>query len=285
MNSVLSTLADTIERQSVPVDQYLQQIKGHQMINPFQYPGNLRIGDELPDEFWGEKGIRRIVADHVHFGPAVADPGTVLGGCSLVEMADWTELTDNSSWDKLYSKLIKPLKKRDFQFIFHLGDVAYKPVFGIDEVLDVIGDYSSCGQVTLMLDVHEADTLWCRLNGRNADAVQSGNGSPTAKDRYLFIFNTMSIDFLVVLQAGHAMQFSREGQANVSGLLPVSIGGVINARVRFSAGYQLGLLLQLDALHCTALGLAVSGVYARLSSGTGSLPLVEHIRSWLTSFN
>jgi hypothetical protein len=308
MNSVLSDLAGSIREQSISVEQYLQQLRAHQIINPFRYPGNWRIGDPMPEEFLDKKGIRRVIVDHVHFGPAEEDPGAILGRCSLVELADWTELVDNGAWDSLYSKWIKPLRRRDFQFIFHLGDVAYKPVFGIDEVLDVIGDYSSCGQVTLILDTHEADTLWCRLNGIRTDGSMPGTGAhpdggnfgtgahpdggmpttgawsgcgssaSTARDRWLFLFNTMSIDFLIVLQAGHAMQFSREGQFNLTGPPPVGIGGVINARIRFSAGYQLGLLLQLDAPHCTVLGLAVAGAYGKLSSGSSAQLLVEYLQ-------
>ena len=284
MNSVLSSLAGSIQEHSPSVEQYLQQLRGHQIINPFRYPGNLRIGDPMPEEFLDGKGIRRVIVDHVHFGPAEEDPGAILGGCSLVELADWTELVDNGAWDKLFSNWIKPLRKRDFQFIFHLGDVAYKPVFGIDEVLDVIGDYSSCGQVTLILDTHEADTLWCRLNGTSGTGASTGCGSSASndRDRWLFIFNTKSIDFLIVLQAGHAMQFSREGQFNLTGPPPVGIGGVINSRIRFSAGYQLGRLLQLDAPHCTVLGLAVAGAYGKLSSGPSARPLVEYLQNWLS---
>lgn len=93
MISVLSTLAGIIRKQSVPVDQFLQQAEEHQIANPFQYPGNIRIGDPIPDEFWNTNGIRRVVLDHVHFGPAVADLATILSGSSLIEFADWARWT------------------------------------------------------------------------------------------------------------------------------------------------------------------------------------------------
>ncbi|HVU97664.1 MAG TPA: hypothetical protein VHE34_20715 [Puia sp.] len=308
ITSVLGELAGTIQEQSVPVEQYLRQLRAHQMVNPFRHPGAIRIADAIPEEFLGNKGIRRVIVDEV--GVAAEDASGILGRCSLVELADWTELVDNGAWDKLYSTWIKPLGKRDFQFIFHLGDVAYKPVFGIDEVLDIIGDYSSRGRVTLMLDGHEADTLWCRLNGRNPGAGDSGatarvssewasfaaargltardSGARdvvvrdcTPQDRWLSLFNTMSIDFLIVLQAGHAVQFSREGQFNLNGPPPVGIGGVINGRIRFSAGYQLGLLLRLDPQHCCVLGMAVAGAYGKLASGSGAELLVEYLRNWI----
>jgi len=297
MNSVLTTLAGTIQEQSVPVEQYLQQLRAHQIVNPFRYPGTTRIAEAIPEEFLDQKGIRRVIVDEI--GVAAGDASGILGGCSLIELADWTELVDNGAWDKLYSNWIKPLRKRDFQFIFHLGDVAYKPVFGIDEVLDIIGDYSSRGQVTLMLDGHEADTLWCRLNGSNSgerDPFSAARGLTARdsgardvvvrdcmpQDRWLSLFNTMSIDFLIVLQAGHAVQFFREGQFNLNGLPPVGIGGVINGRIRFSAGYQLGLLLRLDPQHCCVLGMAVAGAYGKLASGSGAELLVEYLENWIS---
>jgi hypothetical protein len=176
---------------------------------------------------------------------------------------------------------MKPLNKRDFQFIFHLGDTAKKRVFEVDEVLDIIGDYSSYGRVTLILDNHEADNLWRQLNGRDPESFIPGLGSPVAHDRYLALFNTMGIGSLVVFYGCGAVHFSREGQFRLGKESPVSLREIINGRGRFSAGYQLGLLLRLDAPHCTALGLAVSDGCTAASAGPASTLLLEFIQNWL----
>ena len=282
MTSVLSTLVAIIREHSIPVDRFLQQIEEHQIANPFQYPGNIRIGDTIPDEFLQATGIRRIVLDHVHFGPAVADRATILGGSSLIEFADWAETGDAScSWQTFYSQVIQPLNKRDFQFIFHLGDTATRRVFEVDEVLDIIGDYSTYGHVTLILDSHEADDLWCQLNGLDPASFIPGLGSPGARDRYIALFDTMGIDSLVVLYDVRALHFSREGQFHLGKESPVSLREIINGRNRFSAGYQLGLLLRLDATHCTTLGLVVSGGYTGAPARPASTLLLEFIRDWL----
>jgi hypothetical protein len=68
--SVLSTLGDILQNNRAPVDRFLQQIDQREVINPFQNPIDLGIGDPLPDEFLATNGIYRIVVDHVRRDPA-----------------------------------------------------------------------------------------------------------------------------------------------------------------------------------------------------------------------
>ena len=102
------------------------------------------------------------------------------------------------------------MTERDLQFVFHLGDVSQRLSFEIDEALDIMGDYATYGKVVLKLDCREADNLWCKLNGYNAVSL-CDFGSPQARERYLFLFNTMSIDSLLVVDGSRTLQFSRGG--------------------------------------------------------------------------
>jgi hypothetical protein len=263
--AMLSTLAGIIREHSVPVDQFVRH-----------------ICEPIHGGSWEKLGIRRLTSDPLDGNPVIPDQWN---SCGIIEFEDWAAVDDASGlWDRLYLDVIKPLKKRDFQFIFHLGDVAKKPVFEIDEVLDIMCDYASYGKVTLILDDYEADNLWCRLNGRNPNASLSGVGSPAAEERYLFLFNTMKADALLVLRGCHAMLFSRNGQFDLAGRCPVSIREVINTRDRFSAGYQMGLWLQLETPYCIALGLAVSGGYPEASSGAGSAIILAYLQDWISGF-
>lgn len=203
------------------------------------------------------------------------------GSRKIFEFSDWAATGDASSrWQKLYSDTIKPMSQRDLQFIFHLGDVAGRKVFEVDEVLDIIGDFSHYGLVTLILDTHEADTLWCRLNGQNRDAVLSGDGATTAQERYRFLFNTMRTDSLVILEGLRARQVSRDGQIQLTGPSAISVLGMINARTRFSIGYQLGLLLELGALSGVVLGLAVSATCTNPLSSPNAAALLAYLNNW-----
>jgi hypothetical protein len=170
--------------------------------------------------------------------------------------------------------------KRDLHFIFHLGNVAKKLVFDIDEVLDIIGDYASHGKVTLILSNDEAGNLWNKLNGCSSDV--SGAGSPLTKEKYQFIFNTMRIDFLAVIQGNSAVQLSREGEVVLPGRPLVRYSEPANARARFSIGYQMGLLLQLKTWDHIALGLTVLGAEPDPAQGLNSSKLLAYIHSWIS---
>jgi len=264
--SMLSTLAGIIREFNVPVDQYLRQMGEPIISNPFQSiasTGRIRIdgpgGSVAPNE-----------------------RSSLFSSAPIIEFKDWAAVQNASGlWDGLYTGVIKPLKKRDFHFIFHLGNVAKKLVFDIDEVLDIIGDYSSFGKVMLMLNHDEAGDLWNKLNGCSPDAGISRSESPQAKCH--FIFNTMKIDSLVFLNEDSAVQLSRDrGEVFLPGRPPAGTSGIINARERFSVGYQMGLLLQLKTWDCMALGLAVSGGYTEPSSGMGSAQLLTYIHDWVS---
>jgi hypothetical protein len=84
--------------------------------------------------------------------------------------------------------VIKPLPKRDFEFVFYLGDVKKLHAFEVEEALDIMGDYTSHGRVTLVLDENEADSLYNKLNGPCLKT----------KEKYRFLFNTMNIDVLLI---------------------------------------------------------------------------------------
>jgi hypothetical protein len=204
----------------------------------------------------------------------------------IIEFADWAA-TDNASalWQKVFSDSINGSGRHDYQFIFHLGDIEDKKVFELDEVLDIIGDYSSYGKVSMILDTREADVLWCRLNGRGADAIVSGPASVPAAVRYQFIFNTMRIDYLAVLQGSRVIHFSRDGQMQLASPTPVTILGIINARNRFSIGCQLGVLLGQDCPHSVALGLAVSGAWSGPVSAPDATALLDYMKEWQNRIN
>ena len=288
---VLSTLTGIIRDFSGPIDQYMRQIGEHEILNPFQ--SNAQTGFESVSEtasngFWERLGIRRLTVDQwsrVKDETQVKELSGIFSNSPIIEFADWAGV-DNASgfWDGLYTDVVKSLDKRDLHFIFHLGDVAKKPVFEIDEILDIIGDYSSRGKVTLMLDDYEADNLWSRLNGRSPETFTTRFGSPEALERYQSLYYTMKISALLILNGNRVILFSQNGQFDLAGRLPAGIQEAINTRGRFSAGYQMGLLLQLEIADCIALGLAVSGGYPESMSGTGSALLLDYIQNWVNIF-
>jgi len=261
--SLLSTLEGILREHAGPVDQYLRQMDEEVVTNPFIDPAAtayVRIATSMPDQTLIDR----------------------LGTCQIIGFMDWAAMHDGTGvWDGLYTDVIKPLKKRDFHFVFHLGDVANKMVYDIDEVLDIIGDYSAYGKVTLILDNDEAGVLWNKLNGPNPDTANAAYGSPKASEKYRFLFNTMTIDSLVILHGYSAVQLSREGKLALPGMPPPG-NAVTNDRIRFCAGYAMGLLLQLGPWQCMALGLALAGAHAESPTGLDASQLITHIHDWIS---
>ncbi len=238
--SLLTTLSDILRDRTDSVNQYLQRMDEQVVINPFLHPdatAYVRIAESMPDA---------TLVNH-------------LSKCQIVGFTDWAAMQDGTGlWDGLYTDVIKPLKKRDFHFVFHLGDVTNKVVYDIDEVLDIIGDYSAYGKVTLMLDNEEAGGLWSKLNGSDTDTVHAAYGSPRASEKYRSLFNTMRVDSLVVVHGYNVVQLSGEGRFALPGMPPLN-SDPARGKTLFSSGYGMGLLLALGPWHRMGLGLAFAG--------------------------
>lgn len=307
--ALLAELADSIRGCSDDVDLFLDHAED-EVFSAFKssvHESSTQTG-ALPDGFWETLGIRRLmfdrypdksaILDHWNVGidsnvlgnwnriknDAIAEGlRTLLSGCSIIEFSDWAAMKDASGfWDRLYADVIKHLNRRDFQFIFRLGDTSKKLVFEVDEVLDILGDYSSYGTVTLVLHEDEADTLLYRLNGQDPGGLITGFGSQAAREKYLFLFNALSIEVLLILRGNHAMVFSRDWQFDLAGGRLDSIHTPLYTVDSFTVGYQLGLLLRLQIPHCIALGLAVSEVYTDETPGQDSKALLAYLNHWVT---
>jgi len=201
VGSVLAELASNVKDRSNEVNIFLDHIGKYEVFNPFHtgaLPAFNGIDEPIDSKFfWERLGICHLISnssqnvfpmeddwhienrknDTIPFGwqhlknDAVIDElKTVISGCTIIQFADWANVDDASNlWNGFYCDVIKPLNKRDFQFIFHIGDTTKKLVFEVDEILDIISDYSSYGRVTLVLEKDEADKLWCRLGGQESD--------------------------------------------------------------------------------------------------------------------
>jgi len=93
----------------------------------------------------------------------------------------------------------------------------------------------------------------------------------------------MNIDSLVILHDYSAVQLSRDGQFVLPGRPPFGIREIIDARARFSAGFQLGILLELEPPHCMALGLAVSA--GEPSSAGNASQLLVYLHDWIKDYD
>jgi len=309
-DAVLFDLVGTIQNFSDSIDTYLCHIGEQEVLNPFQKIDFMSITEPISCEFFERLGICRLILNAFPGRSAISDHRriehdkkniishnwnsikddviieelkTLFRNCHIIQFADWASVYHASDfWDGLLCDVIRPLNKKDFQFIFHLGDITKKFVFETDEILDIISEYSSYGKVTLVLDENEADRLWSILNGWNPGSTHFSYESQASLEKYLSIFNRMNIDVLVIFSINRTVLLSREQRFEFAGRSLNNFNASKHVKDCFDAGYQLGLLLQLKILHGIALGLRISGVYLENEFEPDQKALLTYIKEWIT---
>lgn len=205
---------------------------------------------------------------------------TIFQHSSTIAFADWSLFANASDyWDTLLREVIKPLKTKELQFIFYLGNITSRPVFMVDEMLDIMGDFARYGEVTFIMDQQEMKKLWQALNGVNT--AKSDLWPFDSEEKYKSLFNTMNIHKLVVYASNGVSLYSRKEQFNLTRrVMAIPIEYAPYARNNFINGYSLGLSLQLESALCIILGIIYYELKAQNNISPDRQALLNHIKSW-----
>ncbi len=267
------------------------------------------VNEVIPSEFLEELGIRTLslnasapvsIADKYYMDAedgneqsawhsikkrlGVDNLKLLFDSCKVISFLDWARLNSISDlWDSLRTEVIKPLGKKDYEFIFYLGDPTKKLNFQVDEILDIISDYSLNGKVTLVLNEREAVKLWMILKGyRYAITSQVSNPSlPELNEKHQYIFQSMNIERLLVFSVDRCKVFSRNNQYELTGRDINFNNPSDSTKSIFNIGYILGLLLNLKVSQSITLGLSFSGAYLENGTVPDRKALVSYIDEWL----
>lgn len=298
---LLAKLADTIREFPDVVDRGLQQSGDYEIFNSLQ--GAVDTTEQhFPSTFWERLGIRHIISANHNSKTASQGQETIatednnqwghmrrddriealtkyFSSCSVVQFADYVSVKNAACfWDGLFADVIKKaVEKQSIDYIFQLGDVTGRSVFEIDEVLDIIGQYSKYGSVSLVMDEPEALKLWEVLCGIDYD--------PSPKEKFQLQFGTMHIDNFLVFYNNGILLNTKEGQSEFAGRSWNNMHTYPHSREFFLAGYRLGLLLPLTIPHAIVLGLAVSGTFRATASVPTSRTLLTYINDWLSTIS
>ena len=134
----------------------------------------------------------------------------LLRDCKVLSLSGWAGRRDASDlWDGLRLDVIRTLNRRDLKFIFSLGDPADRSVYEVDEILDIISDFSLYGRVSLLLKANEAEALWRIIHGHD---VRSNSIVPELGDICQEILVTLQINLVIVLDHDRVIAHAREGK-------------------------------------------------------------------------
>ena len=264
-------------------------------------PGNM---EALPHEFFHGLGISSLILDTLHGRLSLSEKNFIdlmnrdegdfkwhelkndlivddlkmlFSNCQVIEFYNWSDVKNASDiWDNLRRDVLKPIKRKDFDFIFYLGDASKRNVYEVDEFIDIISDYSIHGRVTLILDEQNAGDLWAMFYGRNIDSEILTR--PVLGEQCRSIFDLINIGHLIVESFPSAVLFSRRDQMEIAVRKSGTAGG---RRKHFDAGYMLGLTLGIDVPHSVALGLAVSGTYDETNNKPDGSALSAYLEKWI----
>ena len=217
----------------------------------------------------------------------IYDLSKLFQSCRTIAFDDWANVANSSDlWNGLLSDVIRPLQKKDLDFIFYLGDPAEKLSFQVDEILDIISEFSKHGRVTFCLDESEAVKLWMVLNGERPDYKLNAFALSELKRKYFSIFRTMTVDRLLIWSANDALVYSEDQQFVLTRkVVDQDIEIAEDARDNFIAGFTVGLIMQLDIRYCIALGLIVFAAHGENNSSPGKDDLLAYIEKWIFDLN
>jgi hypothetical protein len=306
--SVLDSLANSLHHsgslQQVYLDS-LQEMDHSDTIGPDVSVSQLRISEGRLPRFLQQAGIRSMTLNDIdNIDKSLATVSimaqdiqgsagsffrnaslashlrSIFKHCRTIAFTDWALFANASdSWDALLTEVIKPLHTRDMEFIFYLGNVSSIPVFLVDEMLDIMGDFSRYGRVTFSLDQQEMVKLWESLNGVKSAADDSWPFDYEA--RCMSLFNTMNVHRMLVYASNGVSLFMKEQRFNLSRqVLASHIENGAHARNDFINGYCMGLSLGLDIALCIALGVVFYAVKGEKNMYPNREMLLNYIRSW-----
>ena len=197
--------------------------------------------------------------------------------CGFLAFVDWVNLPHSSDiWEGMLQDVIKPSGRRDFLFLFDLCDPSKKSPQEIDEILDVIGCFSSYGKVTLGLNENETLRIWSALNG--CDVKEK---LPSIKEAGDYLHKMMNIDCLLVHPVDRTIAFHQREIFDIAGRFITKPKVLTGGGDNLNAGYCLGLLAGFSLPHCILLGMAASGAYIENGVSPDKNALIRYIDTWI----
>lgn len=200
--------------------------------------------------------FRSLNWDFVKTHPSYNLLKTSVESAELVALVDWANLIHGTDlWKGFLKDILSSIGKKK-KIFFDIADPSRKTKDDIVEILNIISDYRSCGEVVLGINENETIRLFHMLTGKdkmNDDLEQTGHE----------LFGLLKVDALLIHPTRYSMLITSEGILREEGhFIPnprISTGGGDN----FNSGFCLGWLMSYPSSECLHLAMANSGAYVK----------------------
>ncbi|ACT96639.1 hypothetical protein [Dyadobacter fermentans] len=200
-----------------------------------------------------------------------------------IPFSEWSDIGQATDiWYGMLADVIRPLGRRDWEFIFYLGNPAARHFFDVDEIMDVMASFAKTGNVTLALEEQEAQALWSLLfSGKQVPPFDLAH--PDARARYRSVFQTMEVSRLAIYSESRALLLTETSHFEV--VRPPVPAHTHNPqeRANFIEGYALGLESGMDAAESLVLGIATSGSVSENSPTPTKTAALHFLNQWKDS--
>ena len=183
-------------------------------------------------------------------------------------------------WNGLFHLALSH-KVTDKIFFFDLCDPSKKTNLEIQEVLQVISQFTQIGKTVLGLNENEALKVYYALHGINPNdgdsigELQKGDLLAIGK----FIFDKLTLDQLLIHPVDRSIVVTREKQIEVRGKVvrhpKILTGGGDN----LNAGFCFGLLNNFTVEECMLTGMATSGAYVQNGFSSAIPELITYLKA------
>ncbi len=197
----------------------------------------------------------------------------LFSGRHLISLLNWSELENSTDiWKGLLTDILPKtasLKKKAIGF-FDLSDCSRKSPAKIRVALDLLKEFCAFWEVTLSLNLNEANVLYSALGtkGKTAGSVH-GIGDT--------IYRTLGISKVVIHYSTEAFCWDYNGIHHSPTVIVSEPKVLTGAGDNFNAGFCAGLLLDLDIDLALQLGHSVSGYYLRQGESPNLHQLISSI--------
>lgn len=223
------------------------------------------------------KSLDEITPQRIEQVMGAANWRAALSAADLVALVNWTMIPNMTSiFTDLIDRLLPQIPAKPGRvFFFDLADPEKRSAADLVYALETIGKFEQFGQVTLGLNLKEAQQVYAALGFGTASESEDGLRQMADKIR-----QRLDLTTVVVHPKESAACATRKGTEWVPGPYAAKPLITTGAGDHFNSGFVSGQLMGLSPEACLGLGVSTSGHYVRTAKSPSLADLETFLANW-----